>query len=409
VYVKYAFLKIRRKLMKILVINCGSSSLKYQLFDMTDESVLCKGLVERIGIEGSKLTHKVGNEKLVVEEAMKDHTAAIKHVFDALVHEKFGVVKSLDEVNAIGHRVLHGGDKLTASTIIDENVKAKVREFIKFGPLHNPANLMGIEACESLVPGKQNVAVFDTAFHQTMPARTFMYAIPYEYYEDYRLRKFGFHGTSHRYVTLRTAELLKTDKKNLNIITVHLGNGSSIAAIKNGECYDTTMGLTPLEGLVMGTRSGDLDPTVMTFLMNEKGYSADEMNQILNKKSGVLGVSGLSSDFRDLEEAAEKGNERAQLALDMFITRVRRYVGGFMAELGHVDAISFAGGIGENSASMRKLILENMEEYGIIIDDAKNDTREEAVISADNSRVKVLVVPTNEELMIARDTMNLVK
>lgn len=395
--------------MKILVINCGSSSLKYQLFDMTDESVLCKGLVERIGIEGSKLTHKVGSEKLVVEEAMKDHTAAIKHVFDALVHEKYGVVKSLDEVNAIGHRVLHGGDKLTASTIIDENVKAKVREFIKFGPLHNPANLMGIEACESLVPGKQNVAVFDTAFHQTMPARTFMYAIPYEYYEDYRLRKFGFHGTSHRYVTLRTAELLKTDKKNLNIITVHLGNGSSIAAIKNGECYDTTMGLTPLEGLVMGTRSGDLDPTVMTFLMNEKGYSADEMNQILNKKSGVLGVSGLSSDFRDLEEAAEKGNERAQLALDMFITRVRRYVGGFMAELGHVDAISFAGGIGENSASMRKLILENMEEYGIIIDDAKNDTREEAVISADNSRVKVLVVPTNEELMIARDTMNLVK
>lgn len=395
--------------MKILVINCGSSSLKYQLFDMTDESVLCKGLVERIGIEGSKLTHKVGSEKLVVEEAMKDHTAAIKHVFDALVHEKFGVVKSLDEVNAIGHRVLHGGDKLTASTIIDENVKAKVREFIKFGPLHNPANLMGIEACESLVPGKQNVAVFDTAFHQTMPARTFMYAIPYEYYEDYRLRKFGFHGTSHRYVTLRTAELLKTDKKNLNIITVHLGNGSSIAAVKNGECYDTTMGLTPLEGLVMGTRSGDLDPTVMTFLMNEKGYSADEMNQILNKKSGVLGVSGLSSDFRDLEEAAEKGNERAQLALDMFITRVRRYVGGFMAELGHVDAISFAGGIGENSASMRKLILEDMEEYGIIIDDAKNDTREEAVISADNSRVKVLVVPTNEELMIARDTMNLVK
>ena len=395
--------------MKILVINCGSSSLKYQLFDMTDESVLCKGLVERIGIEGSKLTHKVGNEKLVVEEAMKDHTAAIKHVFDALVHEKYGVVKSLDEVNAIGHRVLHGGDKLTASCIIDENVKAKVKEFIKFGPLHNPANLMGIEACESLVPGKQNVAVFDTAFHQTMPARTFMYAIPYEYYEDYRLRKFGFHGTSHRYVTLRTAELLKTDKKNLNIITVHLGNGSSIAAIKNGECYDTTMGLTPLEGLVMGTRSGDIAPTVMTFLMNEKGYSADEMNQILNKKSGVLGVSGLSSDFRDLEEAAEKGNERAQLALDMFITRVRRYVGGFMAELGHIDAISFAGGIGENSASMRKLILENMEEYGIIIDDAKNDTREESVISADNSRVKVLIVPTNEELMIARDTMNLVK
>ena len=395
--------------MKVLLINCGSSSLKYQLFDMTDESVLCKGLVERIGIEGSKLTHKVGSEKLVVEEEMKDHTAAIKHVFDALLDEKYGVVKSLDEINAIGHRVLHGGDKLTESTVIDENVKAKVEEFIKFGPLHNPANLMGIKACESLVPGKKNVAVFDTAFHQTMPARTFMYAIPYEYYEDYRLRKFGFHGTSHRYVTLRTAELLGTAKENLNIITVHLGNGSSIAAIKDGKCYDTTMGLTPLEGLLMGTRSGDIDPTVMTFLMNEKGFSADEMNQLLNKKSGVLGVSGLSSDFRDLEEAAEKGNERAQLALDMFITRVRRYVGGFMAELGHIDAISFAGGIGENSASMRKLILENMEDYGIIIDDSKNDTREEAVISADNSRVKVLVVPTNEELMIARDTMELAK
>ena len=393
--------------MKVLVINCGSSSLKYQLFDMTDESVLCKGLVERIGIEGSKLTHKVNGEKLVVEEPMKDHTEAINHVFDALLDEKYGVIKSLDEVSAIGHRVLHGGDKLTESCIIDDKVKDKIREFIKFGPLHNPANLMGIEACEKLAPGKKNIAVFDTAFHQTMPAKTFMYAIPYEYYEDYRLRKFGFHGTSHRYITLRTQQLL--DKEDINIITVHLGNGSSIAAVKDGKCYDTSMGLTPLEGLLMGTRSGDLDPTVMTFLMNEKGYSADEMNQILNKKSGVLGVSGLSSDFRDLEEAAEKGNDRAQLALDMFITRVRRYVGGFMAELGHIDAISFAGGIGENSASMRKLILEGMEEYGIKLDDAKNDTRDEAIISADDSRVKVLIVPTNEELMIARDTMDLVK
>lgn len=393
--------------MKILVINCGSSSLKYQLFDMTDESVLCKGLVERIYIKGSKLTHKVGNEKLVVEEDMKDHTEAIKHVFDALLDEKYGVVKSLDEINAIGHRVLHGGDTLTKSSIIDENVIAKVEEYVKFGPLHNPANLMGIRACEKLVPGKKNVAVFDTAFHQTMPAKTFMYAIPYEYYEDYRLRKFGFHGTSHRYVTLRTGELLGNDK--LNIITVHLGNGSSISAIKEGKCFDTTMGLTPLEGLLMGTRSGDIDPTVMTFLMNEKGYSADEMNQILNKKSGVLGVSGISSDFRDLEQEADKGNERAKLALDMFITRVRRYVGGYMAELGHVDAICFAGGIGENSSTMRKAILEDMEEYGIIIDDNKNDTREEAVISADNSRIKVLVVPTNEELMIARDTMELTK
>lgn len=393
--------------MKVLVINCGSSSLKYQLFDMTDESVLCKGLVERIGIEGSKLTHKVNGEKLVVEEPMKDHTEAINHVFDALLDEKYGVIKSLDEVSAIGHRVLHGGDKLTESCIIDDKVKDKIREFIKFGPLHNPANLMGIEACEKLAPGKKNIAVFDTAFHQTMPAKTFMYAIPYEYYEDYRLRKFGFHGTSHRYITLRTQQLL--GKEDINIITVHLGNGSSIAAIKNGKCYDTSMGLTPLEGLLMGTRSGDLDPTVMTFLMNEKGYSADEMNQILNKKSGVLGVSGISSDFRDLEEEAEKGNDRAQLALDMFIERVKRYIGGYMAELGHVDAICFAGGIGENSSSMRKDILDTFEELGVKLDLEKNNTREEALISADDSKVKVYVVPTNEELMIARDTLELAK
>ena len=393
--------------MKVLVINCGSSSLKYQLFDMTDESVLCKGLVERIGIEGSKLTHKVNGEKLVVEEPMKDHTEAINHVFDALLDEKYGVIKSLDEVSAIGHRVLHGGDKLTESCIIDDKVKDKIREFIKFGPLHNPANLMGIEACEKLAPGKKNIAVFDTAFHQTMPAKTFMYAIPYEYYEDYRLRKFGFHGTSHRYITLRTQQLL--DKEDINIITVHLGNGSSIAAVKDGKCYDTSMGLTPLEGLLMGTRSGDLDPTVMTFLMNEKGYSADEMNQILNKKSGVLGVSGISSDFRDLEEEAEKGNDRAQLALDMFIERVKRYIGGYMAELGHVDAICFAGGIGENSSSMRKDILNTFEELGVKLDLEKNNTREEALISADESKVKVYVVPTNEELMIARDTLDLAK
>ena len=380
--------------MKVLVINCGSSSLKYQLFDMTDESVLCKGLVERIGIEGSKLTHKVNGEKLVVEEPMKDHTEAINHVFDALLDEKYGVIKSLDEVSAIGHRVLHGGDKLTESCIIDDKVKDKIREFIKFGPLHNPANLMGIEACEKLAPGKKNIAVFDTAFHQTMPAKTFMYAIPYEYYEDYRLRKFGFHGTSHRYITLRTQQLL--GKEDINIITVHLGNGSSIAAVKNGKCYDTSMGLTPLEGLLMGTRSGDLDPTVMTFLMNEKGYSADEMNQILNKKSGVLGVSGISSDFRDLEEEAEKGNDRAQLALDMFIERVKRYIGGYMAELGHVDAICFAGGIGENSSSMRKDILDTFEELGVKLDLEKNNTREEALISADDSKVKVYVVPIND-------------
>lgn len=395
--------------MKVLVINCGSSSLKYQLFDMENEQVLCKGLVERIGIEGSKLTHKANGKKLEVEEAMQDHKRAIKHVFDALVDEEYGVIKSLDEVGAIGHRVLHGGDQLTQSTIIDEDVKAKIKEFIKFGPLHNPANLMGIEACEEIAPDKKNVAVFDTAFHQTMPAKTYMYGIPYEYYEEYRLRKFGFHGTSHKYITARTAELLEKNPEDLNLITVHLGNGSSIAAVKNGKCFDTTMGLTPLEGLVMGTRSGDIDPTVMTFLMNEKGYSADEMNQILNKKSGVLGVSELSSDFRDLEEAADEGNEKAKLALDMFIIRVKRFIGGYMAELGHVDAISFAGGIGENSETMRAAILEGMEELGVKLDGEKNKTREESIISADDSKVTVLVVPTNEELMIARDTLELVK
>ena len=397
--------------MKVLVINCGSSSLKYQLMNPETREVFAKGLCERIGIDGSRMEYEVPAKdyEVKIEKPMPTHKEALELVINAITDKEHGVIASVDEVEAIGHRMVHGGETFASSVLLTEEAMAAVEANNELAPLHNPANLMGVRTCMALMPGKPNVGVFDTAFHQTMPARTFMYAIPYEYYEDYRLRKFGFHGTSHRYVTLRTAELLKTDKKNLNIITVHLGNGSSIAAIKNGECYDTTMGLTPLEGLVMGTRSGDLDPTVMTFLMNEKGYSADEMNQILNKKSGVLGVSGLSSDFRDLEEAAEKGNERAQLALDMFITRVRRYVGGFMAELGHVDAISFAGGIGENSASMRKLILENMEEYGIIIDDAKNDTREEAVISADNSRVKVLVVPTNEELMIARDTMNLVK
>lgn len=396
--------------MNVLVVNCGSSSLKYQLIDMEHEVVLAKGQFEKIGSDDAIFTHRRPDaDKLERIEPVADHKVALQVLLDILVDPEHGVIGSMDEIDAVGHRVVHGAEKFADSVLITPAVMEALEECAKIAPLHNPPNIQGIEACQKIMPNVPQVGVFDTAFHQTMPARTFMYAIPYEYYEDYRLRKFGFHGTSHRYVTLRTAELLNIDKKNLNVITVHLGNGSSIAAIKNGECYDTTMGLTPLEGLVMGTRSGDIDPTVMTFLMNEKGYSADEMNQILNKKSGVLGVSGLSSDFRDLEEAAEKGNERAQLALDMFITRVRRYVGGFMAELGHIDAISFAGGIGENSASMRKLILENMEEYGIIIDDAKNDTREEAVISADNSRVKVLVVPTNEELMIARDTMNLVK
>lgn len=395
--------------MKILIINCGSSSLKYQVFDMTNEEVLGKGLVERIGIEGSKLTQKVNGEKYIIEESMPDHKTAMKFVFDSLINKEHGILESLDEIGAIGHRVLHGGEELTESTIIDEKVKETIKEYIKFGPLHNPANLMGIEACESIVPGKPNVAVFDTAFHQTMPASSYMYGIPYKYYEKYRIRKFGFHGTSHKYITGRTAELMGIEKDDLNVITVHLGNGSSLAAVKNGKCIDTTMGLTPLEGLIMGTRSGDLDPTVLTFLMEEENMTPQEMNQMLNKESGVYGVSEQSSDFRDLEDAAIAGDERAKLTLDMFVNRVRRFLGGYMLELGRVDAISFAGGIGENSDIMRADILEGLEEYGIILDKERNNTRSESLISTDDSKVKVFIVETDEELMIARDTYELVK
>lgn len=396
--------------MKILVINCGSSSLKYQLFDMTNETVLGKGIVERIGIEGSFLNQNVNGEKYLVEAEMKDHKDAMKHVFEALLHPEKGLISSLDEINAIGHRVLHGGEELTDSIIIDEHVKEVVREYVKFGPLHNPANLMGIEACEALVPGKPNVAVFDTSFHQTMPASSYMYGIPYEYYEKYRIRKFGFHGTSHKYITRRTAEILNKPLNEVNIITVHLGNGSSLAAVKDGKCLDTSMGLTPLEGLVMGTRCGDLDPTVLTFLIEEEGIKPSDLNQMLNKKSGFLGISGLSSDARDLEAAAEAGNERAQLALDMFVNRCQRYLGGYMLELKKVDAICFAGGIGENSPEMRERLLGGLEFFGIQLDEEANKVRgKETKISTEDSKVQVWVVPTNEELMIARDTLDLVK
>ncbi len=398
--------------MKILVINCGSSSLKYQLMNMDDESVICKGLVERIGIEGSKLTHKVeGRENFVVEEAMKDHKAAMKHVFDALVDKEHGVVASLDEIDGIGHRVLHGGDKLTDSTLVTEDVKKTIEKFICFGPLHNPANLMGIEACEELVKGKPNVVVMDTAFHQTMPAKNFMYAIDYDLYEKYRLRKYGFHGTSHKYIAHRMAEILNKDLSELNIINCHLGNGSSLACIKNGKVYDTSMGVTPLEGLVMGTRSGDIDPTVVTFLCENENITPHEANQWLNKKSGVLGVSKLSSDFRDLEEARDKGNEKAALALDMFTNRVKKYIGAYMAQMPELDAIVMTGGIGENSDTMRREILHGLEHLGIELDDKKNDgTRgKEVDIAKDGAKIKIYICPTNEELMIARDTLKLVK
>ncbi|AVM66685.1 acetate kinase [Peptostreptococcaceae bacterium oral taxon 929] len=397
--------------MKILVINCGSSSLKYQLMNMDDESVICKGLVERIGIEGSKLTHKVeGRENFVVEEAMKNHKDAMKHVFDALVSKEHGVVASLDEIDGIGHRVLHGGDIITDSTLVTEDVKKTIEKFICFGPLHNPANLMGIEACEELVKGKPNVVVMDTAFHQTMPAKNYMYAIDYDLYEKYRLRKYGFHGTSHKYIAHRMAEILNKDLSELNIINCHLGNGSSLACIKNGKVYDTSMGVTPLEGLVMGTRSGDIDPTVVTFLCENENITPHEANQWLNKKSGVLGISKLSSDFRDLEEARDKGNEKAALALDMFTNRVKKYIGAYMAQMPELDAIVMTGGIGENSDTMRREILHGLEHLGIELDDKKNDgTRAKEVnIAKDGAKIKIYICPTNEELMIARDTKEII-
>ena len=396
--------------MKILVINCGSSSLKYQLFDMENEDVLVQGLVERIGIEGSRLVQKKDGDKYIVEEPMSNHTEAVGHVFDALVDSENGVIGSLDEIDAVGHRFVHGGEQATKSALINDEVKEIIEDAAKFAPLHNPANLMGLKACEELLPNVPNVAVFDTAFHQTMPAKTFLYGIDYKYYEEDGIRKYGFHGTSHNYITNRAAELLEKPVEQTNIISAHLGNGSSITAVKEGKSFDTTMGLTPLEGLVMGTRSGDLDPAVVTYIEEKDGVSATDMNNILNKQSGVLGVSGVSSDFRDLEDAAKEGNERAQYALDMFSTRAKRYIAGYMAEIEKVDAIVFTGGIGENSIDMRSEILKGFEQFGIKIDPEKNNVRGgEHVISTDDSAVKVMVIATNEELMIARDTKNLVK
>ena len=396
--------------MKILVINCGSSSLKYQLFNMENEEVMVKGLVERIGIEGSRLVQKNNGDEFVIEEAMQNHTEAVSHVFDALIDSENGVIASLEEIDAVGHRFVHGGEKMTKSALITDEVKDAINEAAKFAPLHNPANLMGLKACEELLPNVPNVAVFDTAFHQTMPAKTYLYGIDYKYYEEDSIRKYGFHGTSHNYITNRAADLLGKSVEETNIISAHLGNGSSITAVKEGKSFDTTMGLTPLEGLVMGTRSGDLDPAVVTYIEEKDGISASEINNILNKESGVLGVSGVSSDFRDLEDAAKEGNERAQVALDMFTTRTKRYIAGYMAEIEKVDAIVFTGGIGENSIEMREDILKGFEQFGIKIDQEANKVRGgEHVISTEDSKVKVMVIATNEELMIARDTQDLVK
>ena len=397
--------------MKILVINCGSSSLKYQLIDMNDESVIAKGLCERIGIAGSMLTHSpAGKDKVVIEKDMPNHQVAIELVMEALQDADHGVIKSTDEISAIGHRVLHGGMKFYKSIVVNEEVKAVIRECFDLGPLHNPANLMGIEACEAAMPGKPNVAVFDTAFGMTMPAKAYKYAIPEEYFEKYSIRRYGFHGTSHNFVSGEAIKFAELDPENAKVIVCHLGNGASISASIGGKCVDTSMGLTPLEGLIMGTRSGDLDPAVLQFIMNKEGLDVNQMLNILNKKSGVLGMSGVSSDFRDVGKAADEGNERAAVALDAYFYRVIKYIGAYAAAMNGVDAIAFTAGVGENDKAGRKRICESLTYLGVEIDDEANDIRgEKRIISTPNSKVKVMLLPTNEELAIARDTLALVK
>ncbi len=397
--------------MKVLVINCGSSSLKYQLLDMADESLLCKGLVERIGIEGSILTHtKIGQDKFILETPMKDHTDAIGHVINALTDADHGVVKSMDEIGAVGHRVVHGGEKFASSVLITDDVIKAIEECSDLAPLHNPANLLGIAACQKLMPKTPMVAVFDTAFHQTMPAESYIYALPYEYYEKYGVRRYGFHGTSHRYVAQRAAAMLGKPLEELKIITCHLGNGASVAAIKNGKCYDTSMGLTPLEGLVMGTRCGDIDPAIIGFIAAKEGKTIAEMDAIMNKKSGLLGVSGISSDSRDIEAAANEGNYRADLAQKLNYHRVKHYIGAYIAEMNGCDAIVFTAGLGENSKTARAAICADLDYLGIELCGKCNDVRgEEAFINKASSKVKILLIPTNEELMIAKDTVEIVE
>ncbi len=396
--------------MKVLVINCGSSSLKYQVLDMDGEILMAKGLVERIGLDGSAIKHeKVGQDKFVNETPMKDHKEAIKQVLDVIVDQEHGVLKSMAEIGAVGHRVVHAGEKYASSVTITEDVIKALEECVELAPLHNPPNLLGINACKELMPDIPMVGVFDTAFHQTMPPESYIYAIPYDYYTKYGIRRYGFHGTSHKYVAQRASEILNVDIKDLKIITCHLGNGASLSAIKRGKCIDTSMGFTPLEGLVMGTRCGDLDPAIVSYIREKENLPFGQVNEILNKKSGVLGISGVSSDFRDLEDAAAEGNERAQLALKVFSHRVRFYIGAYIAEMNGVDAIVFTAGLGENSINMRDIICNDLGNLGIKLDLVKNRIRgKEAIISRDDSPVKVILIPTNEELMIARDTVDIV-
>ena len=395
--------------MKILVLNCGSSSLKYQVIDMDNEEVLAKGLVERIGFTGSVLTHKANDKKLVIEEDMPKHTDAIKHVMKALVDPEYGVLKDTSEIAAVGLRVLHGGKVYSQSIVVDEEVKKVIRECFDLGPLHNPANLMGIEACEEAMPGTPNVAVWDTGFGMAMDEKAYLYAIPYEYYDKYSIRRYGFHGTSHMFVSGEAIKFGGLDKEKAKVIVCHLGNGASVSASIGGKCVDTSMGLTPLEGLIMGTRSGDVDAAVVQTICNKEHIDVNECLNILNKKSGILGMSGVSNDFRDVENAADNGDHRSQVALQAFYYRVAKYIGAYTAAMNGVDAIAFTAGVGENSATTRKAVCDYLGYLGITIDDAENAKRgENTVISTADSKVKVMVIPTNEELAIARETKRLV-
>ncbi|MCK4260968.1 MAG: acetate kinase [Halanaerobiales bacterium] len=395
--------------MKILVLNCGSSSLKYQLFNMENEDVLAKGLVQRIGIENAYLEHKQGGEKIKIETDIPNHTKAIQLVIDTLLSSEHGVIKDMSEINAVGHRVVHGGEAFAGSVRIDEEVMKALEANVELAPLHNPPNIAGIKVCEELMPGVPQVGVFDTSFHQTMEPYVYLYGIPYEYYKKYSIRRYGFHGTSHLYVSKRVCEVMGVNYNEAKIITCHLGNGASIAAVNGGKSVDTSMGFTPLEGLLMGTRCGDMDPAIVPFLMNKENLSTQEIDKVLNKKSGFLGVSEVSNDSRDVEDAAKEGNENAQIAIDMFNYRVKKYIGAYAVAMGGVDAIVFTAGIGENSISTRAGVLKGLEFLGCTLDPERNNVRgKETLISTDDSTVKAYIIPTDEELVIARDTKEIV-
>lgn len=399
--------------MKVLVLNCGSSSVKYQLINMVNEEVLASGLVERIGGEESIFSYKPGNKDKIkyVKEGV-DHAKAMNEVISMLTSKENGVISSIKEIDAVGHRVVHGGEYFIKSVIINDEVMKKIEECIELAPLHNPANLKGIKIMMELLPGVKNVAVFDTAFHQTMPEYAYIYPLPYRFYKDFKIRRYGFHGTSHRYVSMKAAEYLNKKLEKCNLITCHLGNGASITAIKNGVSVDTSMGFTPLEGLMMGTRTGDIDPAIVLFLIDKFGMTTAQVNNILNKESGLLGISGISNDMRLIIEERDKNkNKHAALSLDIYVYRVKKYIGAYMAALGDVDAIIFTAGVGENDAEIRERVCENMENFGIKLDLKKNQelNRKEGIISSPDSKVKVIIIPTNEELMIAKDTYELVK